>query len=215
MTIVYEGPHTAEFILSEASGSRSRENGVVASGQVLEAGEVVGKRTLGAATGAAVAGNTGAATITASPTVGLGAKVGVYQIVCTSAGATADFTVEDPDGIIVGVGNVGTAFSGGGLGFTITDAGTDPGVGDRFTVTVAAGTGKLVAYDPEATTGAAVVAGILLGACDATDGDVPAAYIARDAEVNRHCLTYPEESTAGGEEAATFAGLAALGIIVR
>lgn len=36
-----EGRHAAEFLLSEASGNRSRENGTVASGQNLAAGEVV------------------------------------------------------------------------------------------------------------------------------------------------------------------------------
>ena len=41
MTTFTEGPHTAEFILSESNGHFSRENGTVASGQDLEAGEVV------------------------------------------------------------------------------------------------------------------------------------------------------------------------------
>lgn len=41
MTTFTEGRHAAEFILSEANGQRSRENGTVLSGQTLEAGEVV------------------------------------------------------------------------------------------------------------------------------------------------------------------------------
>ena len=36
-----ETAHAAEFILSEANGSRSRENGTLLSGQDLEAGTVV------------------------------------------------------------------------------------------------------------------------------------------------------------------------------
>jgi len=41
MTTLTEGRHTAEFILSEANGSRSRENGTVKSGETLVAGEVL------------------------------------------------------------------------------------------------------------------------------------------------------------------------------
>jgi len=41
MTTFTEGRHAAEFIMSEANGNRSRESATVASGQDLEAGEVV------------------------------------------------------------------------------------------------------------------------------------------------------------------------------
>jgi len=41
MTTLTETAHTAEFILSEANGHRSRDNGTVASGQVLKAGQLV------------------------------------------------------------------------------------------------------------------------------------------------------------------------------
>ena len=58
--------------------------------------------------------------------------------------------------------------------------------------------------------------GILLYPVDATDGAVAkCAYLARDAEVNDNLVTYPTESTAGGEKAACIASLKALGIIVR
>jgi hypothetical protein len=127
MTVFTEGRHTAEFILSEANGNRSRENGIVTSGQNLAAGAVV----------------------------------------MLSAG-------------------------------------------------------KLVIHNGTLDTGLDVVtavAGILLESVNAsstgTNADTPAAYIARDAEVNGDLLTYPTESTAGGEEAACNASLALLGIIVR
>ena len=99
----------------------------------------VGAPTAGAATGEAVAGNTGAGTITASPTVGAGAKVGVYRATCIEPGAGAGtFTVEDPDGIEVGVATVAVEFTGGGLTFTIADGDPDFAAGDAFTITVAA-----------------------------------------------------------------------------
>lgn len=59
------------------------------------------------------------------------------------------------------------------------------------------------------------VVGILYGNYDASAGNVKCAYIARDAEVKDALLTYPQESTEGGEKAASVAGLKALGIITR
>ncbi|TIV91125.1 MAG: head decoration protein [Mesorhizobium sp.] len=119
-----EAYHTAAFILSEANGHRSRESATVASGQTLNAGEVV-------------------------------------------------------------------QFSAGKL---VTADGALNTAGDVVTA----------------------VAGIVLGAVDASGGDVDnVAYIARDAEVNDNLITYPTETTLGGEKAATVESLAALGIIAR
>lgn len=91
----------------------------------------------GTAAGAAVAGNTGNGTITAEPTVGAGAKTGVYQLVCVEPGTNVgEFQVFDPDGLLVGVAVVATEFAAGGLTFTIADGSTDFASGDRFTITV-------------------------------------------------------------------------------
>ena len=70
---------------------------------------------------------------------------------------------------------------------------------------------KLVAADV-----VTAVVGIMFDAVDASSADVTGAvYIARDAEVVDADITYPTESTAGGEKVATVASLAALGIIAR
>ena len=93
----------------------------------------------GTAAGAAVANNTGNGTITAAPTVGAGAKVGVYRLTCVETGANVGgFIVEDPDGINLGIATVAAEYIGGGLTFTIADGSTDFAAGDAFTVTVAA-----------------------------------------------------------------------------
>ena len=42
MTTLTESSHTGEFILSEANGQRSRDNGVLAHGEKVAAGEVLG-----------------------------------------------------------------------------------------------------------------------------------------------------------------------------
>lgn len=88
------------------------------------------------ASGAVAGTNTGNGTFGAV-TVSAGAKPGVYDVVfiepTTNLGT---FTVTDPDGVMVGDGVVGSAFSGGGLAFTIADGATDFVAGDRFAVTV-------------------------------------------------------------------------------
>lgn len=100
-------------------------------------GVVVGGTFAATAVGAADAGNAGQGTITAAPTVAAGAKQGVYKVVHTSGGAaTASFNVYDPDGLFVGNGATGTEFVGGGLTFTVGDGGTDPAIGDSYTITV-------------------------------------------------------------------------------
>lgn len=84
------------------------------------------------------------------------------------------------------------------------------------------GAGKLIAADGNLTSAGDVqteVAGMVIEAVDAsvtgTDADTAAAYIARVAEVNNNLLTYPTETTAGGEKAAVDASLAKLIIIAR
>lgn len=76
------------------------------------------------------------ATITASPTTTKATKIGVYDLICVVAGATGKFDVYDPTGKYVGQATTGTPATIDGLGFTITDSGTDPAVGEAFTITV-------------------------------------------------------------------------------
>lgn len=93
--------------------------------------------TLAAGAASANAGNTGNGafgTITASS----GAKEGTYRVNVTAAAANAGtFLVEDPDGNVVGIGTVGSAFSKNGIAFTLADGATDFVVGDGFTFAVA------------------------------------------------------------------------------
>ncbi|WP_313522538.1 hypothetical protein [Shinella sp.] len=87
--------------------------------------------------GSAAAGNTGAQTITASPAVAAGAKQGRYVLTAVTAGATAVFLMSDPDGNELGEAITGSAATIGGIGpFTITDAGTDPAIGDQMYIDV-------------------------------------------------------------------------------
>lgn len=214
MTTLTESLHAGGFIASEANGFLSRKAITILSGQNLAAGAVLGCITIGAATAAAVAGNTGNGTCGAV-TVGAGAKVGVYRVICIEPNTNlGKFTVEDPDGITVGVATVASAFSGGGLAFTIADGATDFVSGDAFTITVAAGSGKYAAYDTALTNGRATAAGILFDAVDASSADKAGVAIVRLAEVVSSSLIFASDQDSTAQTAA-LAHLAALNIVAR
>ncbi len=209
-----ESNHAGEFIVSEASGSRSRESITVLSGQNLNAGAVVGKVALGAATSAADAGNTGDGTMGAV-TVGADAQVGAYTLSIIEAATNAgDFQVVDPAGDVVGIGTVAVAFEGGGLSFTLADGATDFVVGDKFTITVAAGSGKYKEWNPASTDGSQTAAGVLYDAVDASSADADGVIVARDAEVNASELAWFTGATSDNKTTGK-SQLADLGIIAR
>lgn len=215
MTTLNEGRHTAEFIVSEANGHRSREQVTIGdSGAVLSAGLVLGIVGVGSATSEAGAGNTGDGTMGAI-TVADPAKAGDYSVTfIETATDGGDFIVEDPDGVQVGTGSVGSEFSAGGLTFTISDGGTDFASSDTFIITVAEGDGDYVPHDPDADNGSQNAAAILYGEVDANGQDAAGTIIARDVEVDEGALTWADGITTGQKDAAK-AALARKGIQVR
>ena len=213
MPVSTEKPHDGACVLYDVP-NYSRDTVVVLANTTIKPNSPVGRITLGAATAAAAAGNTGNGTC-GSVTVGAGALPGVYQVLfiepVTNLGT---FLLEDPNGKIVGRGFVGTAFSGSGLGFTIADGATDFVAGDRFTITVAAGSGKYIALDPAATNGAAVCAGIAYaGVKTATSVDGAGVVIRRHAKLNKDEIDWL--SLDAGQITTAIADLAALGVIVE
>lgn len=215
MTVLTERRYAAEFISREFDPNFNREACTVLSGQVLRAGHVVGKVTLGAATPAAVAGNTGNGTIGAV-TVGLGAKVGVYRATCIEPATNAGkFVIEDPTGITVGVATVAVAFAGGGLGFTIADGATDFASGDAFTITVAAGSGKVKEWNPANTDGSAVACAVLYDRVDATGSDKPGVILARGPAIVTAAELEWFTGADAGQKAAAIAQLRLLGILAN
>ncbi len=81
--------------------------------------------------------------------------------------------------------------------------------------TVLSKSGNLLIACEADTDGVTDVVGILYGYVDASGGNTECVYIDRLAEVKDELLTYPDESTAGGEKAAAVAGLLALNIKTR
>jgi len=215
MTELTEGQHTGEFIVSESAGSRSRESITLITGENLKAGAVLGKITKdGTATSAAAAGNTGDGAMGAV-TVSAGAVVGDYKLTIMEPGTNVGaFTVEGPDGVEIGTGDVAAAFSAGGLAFTLADGATDFVAGDGFVITVVAGSGKYKEYDPTNTDGSETAIAVLYDNVDATLADVAAVIVARDAEVDGAALQWFTGASAG-QITTGKAELATVGIISR
>lgn len=202
------------FMVSRANGYRSVEGGTLISGQSLLAGKVVGRvYSGGTAAAAAQAGNTGngvmgAVTVTNAPP-------GNYQVVITAPGANVgEFEVRAPGGAVIGQGTVASAYSAGGLAFTLADGATDFAAGDTFNIVVTGGAGKYKEYNPGNTDGSNVVAGILWDDVDATSADKKCVVVCRDCEVNQGEITWFSGASAG-QITAGIAGLAALGVICR
>lgn len=155
--------------------------------------------------------NTGNGTLGSLTANGYAPQVGVYTVEFVDA---TRFVVSDPTGSEVGHGVTGTAFSGGGLGFTITAGVTAFAPADSFTITVSAGSGKWRAWDPGNADGSQNAAGILFGTKDVTLADKPALAITRQAEVNASELVWPTGISAAQIASGT-AQLKTLGILAR
>jgi hypothetical protein len=166
--------HLADFDTSTYSGRAlvlpgapvSTRKFLLTSG-VLLAGAVLGI-VAGTPTAAAAAGNTGNGTI-GTLSVGNGAKTGAWRLLCIEPAANGGvFSVEDPDGIVVGRALVATPYVGP-IGFTIADGATDFVAGDSFVVTVPTSTNVLLSA-AAATNGSALPVAVLAHEADASTG---------------------------------------------
>lgn len=191
MQATTENNHAGEHILSEPNGQRGRDEIIVAVGNNLKAGAVLGQIVGGSATASADTDNTGDGTI-GSVSTGAGVKEGTYVATFVEEATDGgDFVVEDPAGENVGSGSVGAAFSGGGIQFTISDGSTDFVAGDRFIIEVS-GSGEYAEFDPAATNGAGTPAAILYDAVDASAGAERAAATTADSEVDGQRLVWKD-----------------------
>jgi hypothetical protein len=213
MTTFTETNHAGEHLISEGEGTISRDVITVASTYDLAAGTVLGRIRGAAASPVAVGTNTGNGTF-GSITLGAGALEGDYKLtVIEPATNLGNFVLEDPNGVIVGHGTVGSAFNLGGLAFTLSDGATDFVAGDTFKITVAAGT-KYGPFDPAATDGREAAAALLFDDCDATSADTSAVAHTRYCEVASSKLTWAATATSP-QKAVALAQLRALGIVAR
>ena len=140
-SILREGYGLGDVLRYEELDKMSRDEIVVLAGQELLVGEVLGRVSAGTCptTGTLVA-TAGANGTMTTVTAGVDVKVGIYKMRCVKAvGNLGDFEVLDPNGVLIGIATVGTAFVHDQINFTMNDGGTDFSLEDYFTVTVPAG----------------------------------------------------------------------------
>lgn len=166
---------------------------------IVKRGTVLGKITKAIGNPVAGAGNTGNGTVT-GVSLGSAAKLGTYTLVCITAAVNGGtFKVIDPDGIRLDDAVVGTAYIGP-INFTINDGATDFVVGDKFTISVTAGSGKYKVVNSVNVDGSQEADSILTDDTDTTGGDVTAeAY--SSGHFNRKALIFGGDDTAADHEA--------------
>ncbi|MCZ8103985.1 MAG: head decoration protein [Burkholderiales bacterium] len=218
MTTLTEGVHPVEFIMSEAAWHRSRDAVKIAASQTIAPGNLLGGKAVAAdITTAQSRSGTGNGVLTfASPAASSLVKTGRYTVTMTGSGATAAFQVEDPEGVIIGNGAVGTAFDKE-VKFTIADGAADFAAGDQIFLEI--GVEPLdfehVPFNPAGTDGSQNIRGIACYGAVTGVGEVKKiTALTRDAEVNGKMLNLPAGITAA-QTAKAYADLAKLGVIVR
>jgi hypothetical protein len=219
MTTLNEPKYPSDFLLGEADNHRSRQAGTFLAGDGatidMQAGTVLGRILFAAPAGAAAGGNTGNGALTVGD-LGRAAVIGVYTLTCIAAATNGGrFSVTAPDGTALQEAVVATAYANDHIGFTIADGGTDFAVGDSFTITVTAGSRKLVPVDQDAVNGSQRFAGIAYKSITVPDGtDLDGLIIHTEAVVKRAGLIWPSDIEEG-EQAFIEADMAAALIQIR
>lgn len=193
--VLYEHFYDGAFLVSEEEAHRSRDTGVIANAGTtdlpLDAGLVLTQAVAGTITAAAKSGgNTGNGSVGGALTPGLGAQVGAYTVVFTSATV---FRVFGPNGVELEDGETGTAYTDQ-IDFTISAGGTAFVAGDGFTLTVAAGSDQWAPYT--ATTPAQNLGILFNRTVIPAQGSKKVTVVTRQAQVNREELVWDPSITA-------------------
>lgn len=219
MTILTEGRHDGEFILSEAEAGRSRDNVTVAASQTVTPATLLAALAVPAkvsAVASADAGNTASSGTIAMDTTATTSEAisGRYVGIATAA---TKVEWEDPEGRSIGVSTHGSLFAKGGVRFTITAGDSANVAGDRFYIDVQVEPGDIeyVAYNPSGTDGSQTPSAVAVNGVVTGSGETAKiAAIARAAQVKSAALAWPAGITSSQKSAAVTA-LSKAGIIVR
>ena len=207
-----ETRHAEGFIVSEVPGGRlSRDQGILASGQNVAAGAVLG--TILGATASAVAlrtntGNGTFGTINVLPP----AQEGTYQLVMETA---TTFDVTAPNGEQLPQGSTGSAYAQGGLSFTLTAGGAAFVQGDAFDLDVTTTGSGYAVYDPTLDNGQEIATAIALNDTNATSAACNIGVFTGPGEINSSELVWGSNVTTAEQQAAALTQLAAKGIKAR
>jgi hypothetical protein len=214
MTVTTAPRIVTDVVNHEISPNWGREVLVLEEGSSTVIGTVLARILLAGATSAAKSGgNTGNGTLVLDATTPLlaGAKTGIYSVRFTSATA---YTVEDPDGNVIGSGSNTVAFSDD-LKFVTTAGGTPFIAGDGFDITVtAAATEKVLPLDPAGLRGEQTAFAVAIQERPVAEADQPVLAIVRGAVVDLDGLVWPAGITTVQKNAALHT-LRERGIVAR
>lgn len=200
-----------DFILSEAPGSLSRENGILNSGQDLQAGTVLGQLISAVATNTSAEGQ-GNGTITVG-VIGANIELGTYLLTCTAEASNAGtFSVRTPSGLFLPALTVAVPYTSTHINLTVADGAEDWNTGNTIEVVVTAG--DYEALDPAEDDGAQIAAGVLYARTDASTADTACVVMKRNAELKADGLVWPE-GISDANQARAIAQLEARGIFLR
>lgn len=192
MAVLTEERHAGEFLVSEANGNRSREQGRLASGNKLQAGSVLGQVT-SSSDAAADGGNTGNGTASA-PALGTEAVNGTYTLTCTAVVVDGGvFSVATPGGALLADLTVGVAYVSSHINLTLSDGATDFAEDDIFTIDVIIG--EYGEFDPATSDGTQTAVAILWAGKDASTVEQDCTAVVRDAEVDGGALVWKDGVT--------------------
>lgn len=166
-----EGTYTPDKLIAGNAHLLVARTVTLLAGTSYLRGHVLGKVAIGAVATAFAGTGNGAISMDGTTPVLAGAKAGAYTATCVATATNGGtFRVEDPDGNVLGDVAVGGTFSDD-IKFVIADGATDFALNDRFTITVAAGSGKYVVSTAAAVNGSAVPDCVLAETIDATAAD--------------------------------------------
>lgn len=212
----------SDFIHSEYDQNYTSERRVLLAGsgaaRILPQFALAAAVLLGAATvtpGAVVGTGDGAIGVV---TADAGAEAGTYQVVIIEPASNGGvFQVFRPGGELDGAGTIGAAYNGM-INFTLADGAADFVPGDRIPVVVsyAAGSRKVVRWDPTATDGSQHIIGVNLWEAIAPDGvDGDCTLVVRGPLIGRREAIAWHPGATDEQKAAAYAALSALGIECR
>jgi hypothetical protein len=212
--VINEQFYDGAFLVSEANGHMSRDEGVLDNSSdadvLYEGGLIVNEITTGTET-SAHGNNTGNGAI-GSVSLGTGNQFGAYNIIFTSP---TEFNVQQPNGDVIGTGEVGTAFAGP-VNFTITAGGTAFIAGDNFTITVTQQQPSWVSWTGGTITKLAILFNRVIVSAGTSKN---VALVIREAEVNTAELQWDAAVLSSGSvaslQAQALASLALANIIAR
>jgi hypothetical protein len=215
MTLIIERRHNDGFIVSEIdTGRLSRDQGTLAAGQKVPAGCVLGVVLGTSATFQAQNGNAGNGVFSAIGVAGTAVAGGyVLTVLTATVGAThGTFSLIEPNGTALANGTLGTAYTAGGLSFTLSDGSPPLAVGDGFVIVAG---GQYAAFDPTASDGSQTAAALALNDTDATLGAVNIGVLTRLAEINATEVVWGPNVTTTTQQLLALQQLATKQIVAR